>query len=73
MATAFTLTIAYLNDRCSVSGATTALAAYVTGGVASNLVGRLVAATITGIAGPKANFILFAVLNLAGRLWSPGG
>ena len=66
MATAFTLTIAYLNDRCSVSGATTALAAYVTGGVASNLVGRLVAATITGIAGPKANFILFAVLNLAG-------
>ncbi len=66
MATAFTLTIAYLNERCSVSGATAALAAYVTGGVASNLVGRLVAATVTGIAGPEANFILFAVLNLAG-------
>ncbi len=66
MATAFTLTIAYLNERCTLSGATTALAAYVTGGVASNLVGRLVAATITGIAGPAANFILFAGLNLVG-------
>ncbi len=66
MATAFTLTIAYLNERCSISGATTALAAYVTGGVASNLVGRLVAATATDIGGPAANFVLFAVLNLAG-------
>lgn len=66
MATAFTLTIAYLNERCSISGATTALAAYVTGGVASNLVGRLVAATFTGAAGSEANFILFSLLNLAG-------
>lgn len=66
MATAFTLTIAYLNERCSVTGATTALAAYVTGGVASNLVGRLVASTVTGIAGPEANFVLFAALNLVG-------
>ena len=66
MATAFTLTIAYLNERCTATGATTALAAYVTGGVASNLVGRLMAAGVTGWAGTSANFALFAMLNLAG-------
>lgn len=66
MASAFTLTIAYLNERCTATGAATALAAYVTGGVASNLVGRLVAAGITGVAGTTANFVLFALLNLAG-------
>jgi len=66
MATAFTLTLTYLAERCSRSDAAGALAAYVTGGVASNLVGRLVAATVTGAAGTEANFFLFAGFNLAG-------
>jgi predicted MFS family arabinose efflux permease len=66
MATAFTLTLTYLAERCSRGDAAGALAAYVTGGVASNLVGRLVAATVTGAAGTEANFFLFAALNLAG-------
>ena len=66
MATAFTLTLTYLAERCSRADAAGALAAYVTGGVASNLVGRLVAATVTGAAGTDANFYLFAGLNLAG-------
>jgi YNFM family putative membrane transporter len=66
MATAFTLTLTYLAERCSKADASGALAAYVTGGVASNLVGRFVAATVTGAAGTDANFHLFAMLNLAG-------
>lgn len=66
MATAFTLTLTYLGERCTATGAATALAAYVTGGVASNLIGRLVAATIAGALGPSASFIVFAALNLAG-------
>jgi MFS transporter, YNFM family, putative membrane transport protein len=66
MATAFTLTLAYLAERCTVTGAATALAAYVTGGVASNLIGRLIAATVVGYAGTGAGFVLFAALNLFG-------
>ena len=66
MATAFALTLTYLAERCSRADASGALAAYVTGGVASNLVGRLAAATVTGAAGTEANFFLFAALNLAG-------
>src|SRR5687768_685851 len=66
MATAFTLTLTYLAERCGKAEAGGALAAYVTGGVASNLVGRLVAATVTGAAGTEANFLAFAALNLAG-------
>lgn len=71
MATAFTLTLTYLAERCSKADAAGALAAYVTGGVASNLVGRLVAATVAGAAGTDANFYLFAALNLvgAGLVW----
>lgn len=66
MASAFTLTLTYLAERCSHTGAATALAAYVTGGVASNLVGRLAAAGIAGSAGIEASFFFFAVLNLGG-------
>lgn len=66
MASAFTLTLTYLAERCSHTGAATALAAYVTGGVASNLVGRLAAASIAGSAGVEANFLFFAALNLGG-------
>ncbi|NNM76476.1 MFS transporter [Sphingomonas sp. ID1715] len=66
MATAFTLTLTYLSERCSATGATTALAAYVTGGVASNLIGRLTAATVAGLLGPAISFLFFAALNLGG-------
>jgi predicted MFS family arabinose efflux permease len=66
MATAFTLMLAYLAERCTRTGAATALAAYVTGVVASNLVGRLVAATLAGALGASGSFVVFAGLNLAG-------
>lgn len=66
MATAFTLTLTWLAERCSATGAATALAAYVTGVVASNLVGRLIAATAASVIGAPASFLIFAALNLAG-------
>ena len=44
MSAAFTLTLAYLGERCSAGDAAGALAAYVTGNVASNLFGRLLSA-----------------------------
>lgn len=66
MVTAFSMTMSHLAERCSAAQSATALAAYVTGVVASNLVGRLVAGTVTDAAGVPANFMLFAALNLAG-------
>ena len=65
MATAFTLTLAYLAEQ---AGAATqsAVAAYITGNVASNLIGRLLAATVADLAGLTATFLLLAALNLAG-------
>ena len=68
MASAFTLTLAYLGERCSKADAAGALAAYVTGGVASNLIGRLCAATVASFAGAEATFWFFAALNLAGAV-----
>jgi YNFM family putative membrane transporter len=66
MAAAFTLTLAYLGEECSMMDAGAAFAAYITGNVASNLVGRLVAAGIVDHLGLAANFYVFALLNLAG-------
>jgi MFS transporter, YNFM family, putative membrane transport protein len=66
MATAFTLTMAYLAEQSSAEDTASALAAYITGNVASNLVGRVLAATVTDYLGLHANFYVFAVLNLAG-------
>jgi predicted MFS family arabinose efflux permease len=66
MATAFTLTLAHLGERCSLSASPAAFAAYVTGNVASNLFGRLLAASVVGYAGVEANFYVFAVLNVLG-------
>jgi predicted MFS family arabinose efflux permease len=66
MSAAFTLTMAYLAEHCSAEDTASALAAYVTGVVASNLVGRLVAGSVADMFGLAANFYLFAVLNLAG-------
>jgi predicted MFS family arabinose efflux permease len=65
MAGAFTLTLAHLAERCAVRTAN-ALAAYVTGVVASNLIGRLTAAYVASVIGPEQSFLFFALLNLAG-------
>lgn len=66
MAAGFSLTMAYLSERCTAAAAATALAAYVTGGVASNLIGRLVSASLAESFGVAGNFVFFAGLNLAG-------
>ena len=65
MAAAFTLTLAHLAERCEVRTAN-ALAAYVTGVVASNLIGRLTAAFVASLVGAERSFLFFALLNLAG-------
>jgi len=66
MATAFSLTLAYLGERMTGSAAARAFAAYVTGNVASNLIGRIVASGVAGSYGIDASFYVFAALNLAG-------
>jgi len=66
MATAFALTLSYLAEQCSGAETAGAFAAYITGNVASNLVGRLVAAAAVDHLGIAGNFYLFAALNLAG-------
>ncbi|BAL78422.1 MFS transporter [Bradyrhizobium cosmicum] len=66
MASAFTLTLAYLGEQCSAMDAGSAFAAYITGNVASNLVGRLVSAAVADSLGLAWNFYVFAGLNLAG-------
>jgi MFS transporter, YNFM family, putative membrane transport protein len=66
MASAFTLTLAYLGEECHMADTGGAFAAYITGNVASNLVGRLVSAGIADHFGLAANFYVFAALNLAG-------
>ena len=65
MAGAFTLTLTHLAERCEVRTAD-ALAAYVTGVVASNLIGRLTAAFVASVVGAEQSFLFFALLNLAG-------
>ena len=66
MASAFALTMAYLGEQCSSMDARGAFAAYITGNVASNLIGRLVSAAIAHSFGLASNFYFFACLNLAG-------
>ena len=68
MASAFTLTLAYLGEECSAMDAGGAFAAYITGNVASNLVGRLISAGIADHFGLAANFYFFSALNLAGAV-----
>ncbi|HEX6611009.1 MAG TPA: MFS transporter, partial [Hyphomicrobiaceae bacterium] len=68
MASAFTLTLAYLGEEYSGADAAAAFAAYITGNVASNLVGRLVSAGLADHFGLAANFTIFALLNLAGAM-----
>jgi predicted MFS family arabinose efflux permease len=68
MAAAFTLTLAYLGERCSAVDAAGALAAYVTGNVASNLFGRLLSAAVADHLGFAVNFYVFALTNLSGAV-----
>jgi predicted MFS family arabinose efflux permease len=66
MSTAFTLTLAYLGEACGAAEAAGAFAAYIAGNVASNLIGRMMAAGMASHFGLAANFHAFAVLNLVG-------
>ncbi len=68
MAAAFTLTLAHLGERSGPRDSAGAFAAYITGNVASNLVGRLVSAALTEHLGLEGNFYAFALLNLAGAV-----
>ena len=68
MASAFALTLAYLGEQCSSMDAGGAFAAYITGNVASNLIGRLVSAAVVDTFGLATNFYFFALLNLAGAV-----
>jgi predicted MFS family arabinose efflux permease len=66
MASAFTLTLAYLGEHYSASDSASAFAAYITGNVASNLIGRLISAAVADHFSLAANFYFFASLNLLG-------
>ena len=66
MSCAFTLTLAHLGETCTPDRQAGAFAAYITGNVASNLVGRLVSAFTAGIFGTSTAFLVFAGLNLLG-------
>lgn len=68
MASAFTLTLAHFAERCSKHDMPRALAAYVTGSVLANLVGRLIASNVAGEFGAPAAFLALAALNLFGAL-----
>ena len=68
MAAAFALTLAYLGEHFSARNSANAFAAYVTGNVASNLFGRMLAAAMADHFGLSGAFYLFALLNLAGAL-----
>ncbi len=68
MSAGFALSLAYLAEQCSAADAAGALAAYVTGNVASNLFGRLLAAALVNDLGLAANFYVFALLNLGGAV-----
>lgn len=66
MAGAFTLTLAHLGERYTAQDSASAFAAYITGNVASNLIGRLIAAGVADHVGLGAAFYTFATLNLLG-------
>jgi MFS transporter, YNFM family, putative membrane transport protein len=68
MASAFTLTLAYLGEECSPTDAGSAFAAYITGNVASNLIGRMISAGVADHFGLAVNFYFFSALNLAGAV-----
>ena len=67
MASAFALTLAYLGEQCSSMDAGGAFAAYITGNVASNLIGRLVSAAVADHSGLASNFYFFAAAQSCRR------
>ncbi|MGF1445636.1 MAG: MFS transporter [Pikeienuella sp.] len=68
MAAAFTLTMTFLSEQCDLTAAAGAMAAYITGNVASNLFGRLMAVSLADWVGLSGSFFAFAALNLLGAL-----
>jgi predicted MFS family arabinose efflux permease len=68
MAGAFTLTLAYLGEHFMGAEGAAVFAAYITGNVASNFIGRLMSAGVADHFGLAANFLVFAALNLSGAL-----
>lgn len=68
MSTAFALTLAYLGEHAGAADTASAFAAYITGNVASNLFGRLLAAGVVDTLGLAANFAVFAAFNLGGAV-----
>ncbi len=66
MSCAFTLTLTHLGEACTPGRQASAFAAYITGNVASNLVGRLISALTAGLYGTSTTFIVFAAMNLVG-------
>ncbi len=70
MAAAFTLTLAHLGEHCTAQEAAGAFAAYITGNVASNLIGRLMAAGMAQHLGLAGGFYGFALLNCLGAAFA---
>ncbi|MEL6450661.1 MAG: MFS transporter [Pseudomonadota bacterium] len=68
MSAALTLTLTYLSEECSLTAIGGAMAAYITGNVASNLFGRLLASELAGTLGLAESFYGFALLNLTGAV-----
>jgi predicted MFS family arabinose efflux permease len=68
MASAFTLTLAYLGEHSARAETAAVFAAYVTGNVGSNLFGRLMSAALVDHLGLVANFTTLSGLNLLGAL-----
>jgi len=66
MSAAFTLTMAYLAETSGAEETAGMLAAYVTGNVASNLLGRFASALLADQLGLAPNFLILAGLNLCG-------
>ena len=66
MASAFTLMLAYIGENCASNVASGAYAAYIVGNVGSNLFGRIASAALVDHFGLKINFLVLALLNLAG-------
>src|SRR5437660_11589261 len=64
MASAFALTLAYLGEQCSSMDAGGAFAAYITGNVASNLIGRLVSGAVAARCGLACNVCFFRTFIL---------
>ncbi len=72
MAAAFTLTLSYLSGICTHTAARGAMAAYITGNVASNVLGRLLASGVASSAGLAETFYVFSALNILGAVIAYG-